>query len=237
MSEEDDKKLRYGEVFEPHQNDAAPGGPDLSLQMPPSVKGMTLGKALLGQLPYWGAKRTMDAYRRYIESGVEMVEAQKAFYSSSRQLAMEKERWKNRDTYREGIRQEAAAFLDGMLEQRNVAEASRIQSEMFLKAAKNEQAAEEVLEMIAENNRQTQLLESERKREEAERAAEDARGGQSASFRQKMRAMKSAEQNYAELMESKTEDIEKYGGEEKFPAYLVAMYSQLEADLGFGLET
>lgn len=236
MSEED-KQVRYGEVLEPHQDSRPPKGADLSLQMPARVPGMTLGKALLGQLPYWGAKRTMDAYRRFIESGVEMVEAQTAFYEGSRTLALEKERWKNRDTYREGIRQEAAAFLDGMLEQRNVAEASRIKSEMFLQSAKNEQAAADVLEMIAENNRQAELFASERKREEAERAAEDARGGQSASFRQKMRAMKSAEQNYAELMEAKAEDIEKYGSEEAFPHFLTAMYQQMEADLGFALDT
>jgi len=233
---DDQKRIHYGEMLSGSSGSDGGGDGDLSLRLPPSIKGMTMGQAILGQLPYWGAKRTIDAYRRVLQSGVETLGVQRDFYKAVRVTDSEKERWKNQDVYREGVKEEATTYLETMVEQRNMATASRIKSEIFLQGAKDEQAAAETLRMIADNNRQAELFESQRKKEEAEQAAEDARSGTSASFRQKMQAIKVAEQNYAELMADKQSAIEKYGSEDKIPPPLMAMYQQLEADLGFSLD-
>ena len=73
---------------------------DLPLQMPPGVSGMSLGQALLGQIPYWGVKRSLDAYRKAVESGVQALEVVARYHEAKRHVEMEKARWENRETYR-----------------------------------------------------------------------------------------------------------------------------------------
>lgn len=233
----DESKARYGDVLGPDEN-ASVGhqSSGLALRLPPGVRDMSLSRAILGQLPYWGARRTIDAYRQMIEAGLQTVAVQKDFYKATRELEMEKERWQNRDIYREGAKLEALAYLDGVKIQRNAAAAAVEDSEVFLQQAKDRRAAMELLRVIEANNREAERLASEREMEEEQQRLDEVRGGRGASFRQKLRRMEEAKQNYAELMEAKAADAVTYGGEENIPEFLIGMYEQMEADLMFTME-
>lgn len=233
MSDEDE--VRHGEILSPKSVQAEPGqGGGLAVQMPPVVRNMPLSRAILGQLPYWGARRTIDAYRRMVDAGTDSLRTQTNFLEANRNLEAEKGRWENRAAYRQAAMLEADAFLDEQQTRRNGAAISKIQSEQMLTLAREQD--EELALIIAKNNQEAERLASERRLEEERQKLHETQGGRSASFHQKMRRMQEAKQNFDEIEAAKKADIEKYRGEENLPEFLSSMYVQMEADLSFDLD-
>lgn len=222
-----------GEVLPAETRHRADDRGGIMLQLPPDVEGMGLSKALFGQLPYWGAKRTIDAYRKAVESGVIAIKANQAFYEAKRDLEMEKERWNKRDIYRQAAAEEAEVYLEGVLAARARAGVLRLEAEELLAAAKDRQKAQDLYQQIAENNRQAELRRSERMLEEEEQKLAEVQGGRKGSFKQKMRNMQRAKEEYEELRVERAKAIKEYGSEEDLPEWLVTGFDQLEADLAF----
>ena len=228
MSERE--KPLEGEILGPEKSSRKRPDPDqLVMQLPPDVPGMTLDRAILGKLQYWGARRTIDAYRKMIEAGTQSVQAQAEFLEAGRELIREEARLNKREEYREAARLEADEFLDRQKTRRNAAEVERLTSEHLLAIAREQD--EELAKVIAKNNQEAERLRSERALEEERQKLNETQGGRSATFQQRMRRMREAKQNYTELQTAKAEDIEKYGGEENLPEFLQHMYDQIEADL------
>ena len=231
------KTVLSGEVFSPQQSLSRSDSPSLQLHLPPGVAGMGLGQALLGQLPYWGLKRTIDAYRKAVESGIDMQIAVTRFYESARGLEAEKARWENSGSYRDAAALEAEAFLDGARAMRDRAETARIASRMELNAVRRREADMEFLLEIEKNNREAELLRSELVKEEIQKkinAVRDEPGG--GGYNETRRQMVQRQKDYESLMKAKAEDIKKYGGEENFPEFVRIMYRKLEETLTFGEE-
>jgi hypothetical protein len=207
---------------------------ELPLQMPPGVTGMQLGQALLGQIPYWGLKRSLDAYRRAVESGVQALRVAGEYYEARRELEMEKARWENRDIYRDAAALEAMTLYEKLKTAQNLAIAGRIDSQERVQAATDRQQAAEIIRLIEKNNREAENARAELRKLEAEEELADLKGGRgNGSFRKKLRAAEQAKIDYDEMMASKAEHIKEYGGEDKLPAYLRTLYENLEEDLGF----
>ena len=90
--------------------DAAAANEMLHLKVP-TAPDVSLGQALVGQLPYWGAGRVIRAYRKAVDEGVAAVEANRLFYQGMRELEAEKVRWENIDKFREGTAYQIDAWL------------------------------------------------------------------------------------------------------------------------------
>ncbi len=232
------KPALEGEILPPETNTApqetAPC--DLALPLPPEATDVTLDRALLGQWRYWGAARTINAYRKMVEAGISSVHAQENFLAARSQLEAEQERWAQRDLARDIVKIGIETQHQKSLVQRSAAATALIDSEVLLEQAKDRKEAMELLRIIAANNRETERLRSEVEKEKAQQELEELRGGKPASFNRKLRLLEDAKRNYAEFHAAKEKDIESYGGEDKLPEFLVSMYRQLEADLAFGLE-
>lgn len=224
--DEDRKPILSGEVLGPDGREGHQHGLELPLHFPPGVRGMGLGQALLGQVPYWGLKRSIDAYRRAVESGVAAVRVVRDYHVAMRELEDEKERWGNRQTYRDAAKLEAQILYEKVTTAKNLSIAARMDSELTVQAAKDRLEAAEVIRIIQKNN-----LEADRIR--SERAVQEEREGLSGQgdFKKKLRNLEQSKKDYADLMAAKAADIDEHDGEENLPEFLITMYERLEDQL------
>lgn len=224
-----------GEIVDRDMSGEARNALDLKLQLPPGPEAVSLGAALLHQYRYWGLTRTMNAYRRAVESGVAAVNVQAEFYQAARRVETEKARWENREQYREAARMEAEALIAHVEADIEDARVRKAQSALELRGLNEQLSAAGMLEEIAENNRAAELARAKRLRREEEQRLEELEGGASktSDFKERRARMEQARQDYEELMAEKEADIEKYGGEDNLPDWLVTMYEQLEDELAF----
>ncbi|WP_372923084.1 hypothetical protein [Roseovarius sp.] len=217
-----------GEIIDGDTSGEARSALDLKLELPPAPEGVSLGAALLHQYRYWGLARTLNAYRRAVESGVAAVNIQTEFYQASRLVAMEKGRWENREQYREAARMEADVLLENV-------KARKAESELELRRLQEQLAAVGMLEEIAKNNRAAELARAKRLRREEEQRLEELESGtpKKSNFKEHLAQLEQSRQDYEELMDVKKADIERYGGEENLPDWLATTYETFEEHLGF----
>ena len=240
MGSDDPKQVLSGEIISDDDARGSSGPLDLQLRQPPGAEIVPFGTALLQQYRYWGLRRTLDTYRKAVESGVAAVNIQADFYRAARNVEAEKARWENREQYREAARKEAEALIAHVEADIEDAKARKTRSALELRGLQGQLAAAAILEEIAENNRAAELARSKRLRREEERRLEGGNGGNGGgaadNFKAKRAAIQQARADYEELMAEKAKDIKKYGGEENLPDWLVNMYEMLEDDLGFRFE-
>lgn len=223
---DDVKPVLSGQVLGPETGPDRQAGLQMPLHFPPGVKGMGLGHALLGQVPYWGLKRSIDAYRLAVESGVAAVRVVREYHVEMRELEAEKERWANRQTYRDAAKLEAQILFENVKAAKNLAIAARMDSEMTVQAANDRLEAAEVIRVIQKNNLEADRIRSERMVQE-EREGLSGQG----DFKKKLRNLEQSKKDYVDLMAAKAADIEEHGGEEKLPEFLATMYERLEEQL------
>lgn len=229
---EEYKKPASTEVLSPNDYRGSESVVLHRLHLPPGVKDMGLREALLGQWQYWGLRRTMNAYRHAVESGVAAVGSVNRFYEGLRELEGEKERWRSVETYREAARLEAEAVLERARAARNQARSERIESELRVFDLEQRAASVELLKMIQQNNLQAEAGRAQRQREAEEQLlAEQQRGAGGTSFQKKLRQLEQMKQDYEDLRAAKAADVEKYGSEEAMPDPLRTMYEKLEDQL------
>lgn len=232
MGRDEDEKIVRGEIFPDDDGTASRRG--MHVQMPPDVSDISLGAALLQQYRYWGIRRTIDAYRSAIESGVSALNLQTEFYSAMRTLDAEKARWEERDQYRAAARMEAQALIASVEADIVEAKVRKQRSEQELRNLEQQEAARAMLKEIEENNRAAELARAKRARQEEVKRLENAQNGNiDSGFAERRARLEQARKDYEELMAAKAEDIEHYGGETNLPDYLQTMYEKLEDELGF----
>lgn len=235
MSNDEPDRVLTGEIVS--DDDDTSRALDLKLQRPPGAETVPFATALLQQYRYWGLRRTLDTYRKAVESGVAAVNVQADFYKAARNVEVEKARWENREEYREAARREAAALIAHTDADIQDAKTRKARSELELRGLQGQLAAAAIIEEIAENNRAAELARAKRLRREEERRLEggsgDNGGGKANDFKTKRAAIQQARADYEELMAEKEKDIKKYGGEENLPDWVMNMYETLEDDLGF----
>lgn len=204
-----------------------------ALQFSDLAPDMTLGVALGERLRYWGVRRTLDTYRAVVESGLDLTQSLGSLYQAKRELEQEKERLANIGTYREGAAMEADIFLREIQARYWAAEQSDIEAQINLQKSKDRLSALETLRKIEENDRAAEEYRSEARRLEAEQQLEERRGGGGgSSYRERRRQLEQRRRDYEEMMAEKQADIEKYGGEDKLPHWLQTFYENAEEDLG-----
>lgn len=226
-------------IYLPSKN----GTPEpLHLELPqmPDVHNMTLQQALFGQLKPWGLARTLDAYRRAIESGVNVLASISAFYEAQVAVDIAKERWRNIGTIRQAEKLKIDADLANWqsvyttaIIGRNEAQIKRAIAEDRLAnidlIIEEERKNREFEKEIGALNRATALNEARLKKEETERKLAGRQAGEGGnSFEDMMKQREEAVKNFALLEKRKAEDIKKYGSKESMPEFIQAWYDQLE---------
>lgn len=226
-------------IYVPDRN-GTPEPLHLDLPAVPDVRNLSLQQALFGQLPHWGLRRTLDAYRRAVESGVNVLGAISAFYEAKVEAEVATEHWHNIDT----IRQAEKLKIHGELAYRQVehnkalialnkAQIDRAISEDTLKdidsITEEERKKREADRQIQELNRATALAEARWKKEEADRRLAGQQAGEGgSSFKDMLKQQEEAGKNFELLEKRKAEDIKKYGSKEAMPEFMQAWYEQLE---------
>ena len=128
-------------IYLPAKNDDTSEAVHLVLPPAPNMYDMSLQQAFFGQLPYWGMRRTLDAYNRALESGVNVLNSIAAFYDAQVAVKKATTRWENIEAIRAGVK-------------------FGIQAEVFQADEKRAQAE------IARNEAQRNLLVSRKRLEE-----------------------------------------------------------------------
>jgi len=213
-----------------------------ALDLPMSAPDMSIRRVLANRLKFWGYRRTLEAYRAAVASGVDLTKSLSSLYEAKRELEMERQRWADVDTYREAASSEADTFLREVRTRYLAAEAEEEEARKRLSEAKVERERSEqraaglrVLKIIEENEWASELAASEKKRLDAERTLEDARYGDGkSSYRERRRELEQRRKDYEDLLAEKQSDIERFGGEDKLPHWLQTFYDQVEDDFGFG---
>lgn len=240
MSDDKPDRVVSGEIVSEEEQLGTRGALDLHLRQPPDAETVPLSTALLQQYRYWGVRRTLDTYRKAIESGVGALRVTEEFYKAARDVDVEKARWGNRAQYRDAARLEADALIVRAQAEIEDAKVRKARSELELRGLQRQLAAATIMEEIEENNRAADLARAKRLRREEERRLEGGHGGHGGKkpndFSAKRAAIQQARADYEELMAEKAKDVDKYGGEDNLPDWVVSMYETLEDDLGFRFE-
>ena len=252
----------------------------LALLLPPSpdFANTSLHLAILQQFRYWGIRRTLDTYRRAVESNIEVLGAISEFYKAHEGLLREKTRWENRHILREieedrlytelleGKKQRISALTelnklqvklalseDKLSQIDEIAERKRIERETqkigaataremkyveLVEAKRQRELADDRLKGVndekktAKINRGVGHAEAAVRKEQADKKLADILSGEGgASFGDKYKMMNQAKRDYETLQIAKAKDIRKYGGEDKIPDFLRALYDQMEDSL------
>ena len=201
----------------------------LVLPPAPDMYDKSLQQAFFGQLPYWGMRRTLDAYHRAVESGVNVLNSISAFYDAQVAVKKAKTRWENIEAIRTGVEFEIQSELleteekrDGAEIKRNEARINLLVSRKRLEAADDfvaiDQAERAMRKSEAEKRRaaaDTELAEAKRELARAEARLKNSADYKAIDKAERMRAKAEAERQ-REIAERKLAELQAGAGGTSF---------------------
>jgi hypothetical protein len=201
----------------------------LVLPPAPNMYDMSLQQAFFGQLPYWGMRRTLDAYHRALESGVNVQKSIAAFYDAQVEVAAAKMRWENIDAIRARVALDVQGELLQAEARRAQAEIDRNDAQRNLLVSRNrleavdeyiatDQAERAVRKSEAEKRRvaaDTELAEAKRELARAEARLKNSADYKAIDKAEIMRARAEAERQ-KEIVERKLADLQAGAGGTNF---------------------
>lgn len=223
-----EKKYVYGEILGPAPKNGQ--NPSSAVGLPPNVSDLTLTKLLFGHLQYHGARRTVDAYNRLVESGVKLTRTVSELHQARRELEIEKIKWDHIDDFRRVAQSEIEEEL-------NTAETKATNSRIELAKARDTEAALGEIQEIARNDRETKLFLSElnkiKAQKELKAAKEHTTEEEATPAQKRLKAIARVREEYEAIQSEKQRVIKEYGSEEAVPVFLRTMFEQLEEELQF----
>ena len=112
---------------------------------------MTLTEALFGVIPYWGVKRTINAYEKAVSAGVSATRAVESLYAAMSDLEQEKVRWENIDDLRKAAEEGVKGELEEAEAKLGRAKVANLQAKNALTVAKME--SEEFDSLLADKEK------------------------------------------------------------------------------------
>ena len=179
--------------------------PDLAL--PPNAPQMSLGEALFGVIPYWGVKRTIDAYRRAVNAGASATQAVTALYAAMSDLEVEKERWENVDLLRERARLDIEADLMR-------AKSAHTRALMEHEAVETEAALADLRQELVRVGLEAKLAQAQREKLKAEEMLDEL-DAPSSRMERKLREATRLREQFKEFVAYRDNAIQEAGGLDK----------------------
>lgn len=211
-------------IYLPSKN-GTPEAVHLVLPPAPDMYDKSLQQAFFGQLPYWGMRRTLDAYHRAVESGVNVLNSIAAFYDAQVAVKKATTRWENIEAIRTGVEFEIQAEVFQADEKRTQAEIALNKAQIDLLVSRKrleeidvyiaiDQAERAMKKSEVEKQRvaaDTELAEAKRELARAEDRLKNSADYKAIDKAERMRARAEAERK-KELEERKLADLQAGAG-------------------------